>query len=127
MKERLAIRRTGAWLIPGLSVATPAAAAVSVPDFLSDFNAATYFNFTTFNWPTMLLAASVGLLIVALVAKMVMAARPSHEAESAHADEGYWRRIGNMPAEPPEAEATRRSVESDRDVHRGVGGSLHPV
>ncbi len=127
MKECLVMRRAGGWLIPGLSMATPAAAAVQVPDLLSDFNAATYFNFTTFNWPTMLLAVSVGLLIVALVAKMVMAARPSHEAESPRADEGYWRRIGNMPAEPPEAEATRRSVEPDRDVHRGIGGSLHPV
>jgi len=124
MKECLVKRRTAAWLIPGLSVATPAAAAVHVPDFLSNFDPATYFNFTTFNWPTILLAASVGLLIAALVAKMVMAARPSREAESAHSDESHWRRIGNMPAEPPGAEMTRRSVESDHDVHHG---SLHPV
>ena len=70
MIKRFALRRGGAWIVPGLSVATPAAAATSVHDLLSGVNLGTYFNFTTFNWPTLLLAGSVGLLIIALVAKI---------------------------------------------------------
>jgi len=124
---RLAAMRWPAVLIvPGLSAATPAAAADATPDFLADFNFTKYFDFTTFNWPTMLLAGAIGLLVIALVAKVVMAARPSRNVEARQADDGSWRRIGNMPAEPPETTEARRSVERELDARRKVEGPLPP-
>ncbi len=81
MRKRFALRRGGAWIVPGLSAATPAAAATSTRDLLSDVNFGTYFNFTTFNWPTLLLAGSIALLIIALVARTVIAARPSQDSD----------------------------------------------
>jgi hypothetical protein len=132
MKERVAgLRwvavRSPIVIVPGLLVATSAAAADAMPDFLANFNLGQYFDFTTFNWPTMLLAGAIGLLIIALVAKVVMAARPSQNVESRQADDGSWRRIGNMPAEPPETtEPARRSVEREVDARRGVEGPMPP-
>lgn len=126
MRKRFALRRGGAWIVLGLSAATPAAAATSTRDLLSDVNFGRYFNFTAFNWSTLLLAGSIGLLIIALVAKTVMAARPSRDSEAPRADDGIWRRVGNMPAEPPEV-APRRRVDTETDAHRGAEGHLPPA
>jgi hypothetical protein len=95
--------------VAGLMAAAPAAAADAMPDFLADFNFTKYVDFTTFNWPTMLLAGAIGLLIIALVAKVVIAGRPSRGVESPHADD----RIGNMPAEPASNTRCRRDSRSD--------------
>lgn len=126
MRRRFALRRSGAWIVPGLSAASPAAAASSTRDFLSNVNFGAYFNFTTFNWPTLLLAGSVGLLIIALVAKTVIAARPSQDPEASRVDDGIWRRVGNMPAEPPEV-APRRRVDTETGARRGTEGHLPPA
>jgi hypothetical protein len=134
MKERVAGMRRGAVrsaaalvIVPGLLTAIPAAAANAMPDFISDFNFSKYFDFTTFNWPTVLLVGGLGLLIIALVAKLVLAARPSSNVESRPGDEGSWRRIGNMPAEPSEkTEPAQRSVERDADSRRGIEHPLPP-
>ncbi len=125
MRKRFALRRGSVWTVPGLSVATPVAAATSTRDLLSDFDFGTYLNFTTFNWPTLLLVGSVGLLIVALVAKVAMAARPSQDSASSPVDEGIWRRVGNMPAEPPEVEPRRR-IDAETDARPAHEGHLPP-
>ena len=133
MKERVVrmrwtcMRSPVVAIVPGLLAATPAAAADAMPDFLANFNFGKYFDFTTFNWPSVLLAGAIGLLIIALVVKVVMAARPSRNTASHEGDEGSWRRIGNMPAEPSETtEPAHRSVEREADSRRGIERPLPP-
>src|SRR6266487_4917287 len=72
-------------------------------------------------------ALPICLLIIALVVKVVMAARPSRNTASQQGDEGSWRRIGNMPAEPSETtEPAHRSVEREADSRRGIERPLPP-
>ncbi len=124
MRERFAMRRARAsWapaLAPALLAATPAAAAIPMPDFRSAVN------FTAFNWPTLLLSASIGLLIIGLMGKARVGAKPSRNADAPQEPRGVWRRIGNMPVEPPEAQPATRAPATEADVRRSNEAPLRP-
>ncbi len=106
-------RIVASWLRPvsALSAALAADsafAAIPMPDLAS------------IDWQrTGLLAGSIALL--AIVVAVAMSGRRSRGPQ----DEGYLRRIGNMPAEPSErVEPPRRGVEEDVDQRRRIEGNV---